>query len=239
MNDKIKKTEDQTWKRMQFKQNKVWMAVTPDETPIVKNGKVLIKYQTNQDYEYWVHENNITPLSDKQNQDLVEKQTPRKSTKPKKIKTDSHVLVSDETEIDPKDLTNTLCIYTDGASSGNPGPAGIGVVLQYGEHEKEISQFIGNATNNIAELQAIKTGLKEIKNPKLPIRLFTDSSYALGVLTKGWKPKKNQDLIQSIITLLKKFKDIQFIKVKGHAGHPENERADHLATSAIKKAGDG
>ena len=221
---------------MQFKHNKVWMAVSPDEKPIVKNDKVLIKYQLNQDYEYWVHENSIRPISGEPNPDPVKKKASgKKSKKTNAASRKSHVSIADENDINPKDLKTALCIYTDGASSGNPGPAGIGIVMRYGEHEKEISQFIGHATNNIAELQAIKTGLKEIKNPKLPIRLFTDSSYAMGVLTKGWKPKKNQDLIQSILTLLKNFNDIQFIKVKGHAGHPENELADQLATSAIKK----
>ena len=221
---------------MQFKQNKVWVAVAPDEKPMVKDGKLLVKYQLNQDYEYWVHENSIKPLPENGIVEKVAKKAaPQKPTKAKKATPQSHVATADEKEVSEKELEDALCIYTDGASSGNPGPAGIGVVLRYGDHEKKISQFIGNATNNIAELQAIKTGLSEIKNAKLPVRLFTDSSYAMGVLTKGWKPKKNQELIQSILKVLKKFKDIKFIKVKGHAGHPENELADQLATSAIAK----
>lgn len=131
---------------------------------------------------------------------------------------------------------NTICIYTDGASSGNPGPSGIGVLLRFGKHEKEISKYIGPATNNIAELEAIKTGLSKIKKTDLSVKIFTDSRYAYGVLTLGWKAKKNQALIKSIKNLLLKFSDIKFIKVKGHAGNEGNERADFLATSAIKKA---
>jgi ribonuclease HI len=133
-----------------------------------------------------------------------------------------------------EDPGNAVFVYTDGAASGNPGPAGIGIVLQCKDLRKEISQYIGRATNNMAELEAIRTGLLAIKNPSLPIRVFTDSSYAIGVLSKGWKPKKNQDLIESIMDLKKKFRDLKFIKVKGHSGHPENETADQLATSAIK-----
>ncbi|MGD9211199.1 MAG: hypothetical protein PVI90_10505, partial [Desulfobacteraceae bacterium] len=76
-------------------------------------------------------------------------------------------------------------------------------------------------------------GLSEVKNRSLPVRVFTDSSYALGLLSKGWKPKKNQELVSQIRRLMKDFADLHFIKVKGHAGHPENECADHLATSAI------
>ncbi|OGR09781.1 MAG: hypothetical protein A2277_11095 [Desulfobacterales bacterium RIFOXYA12_FULL_46_15] len=126
-------------------------------------------------------------------------------------------------------------IYTDGASSGNPGPAGIGVVLIYGDKKKEISSFIGSATNNIAELAAIKAGLEKLKRFDLPVRIFSDSSYAVGLLTKGWKAKANQELVFEIRSLMKNFSDLAFIKVKGHSGIKENEVADFLATSAIKK----
>ena len=132
------------------------------------------------------------------------------------------------------DDEKTIHVYTDGASSGNPGPSGIGIFLRYGVHEKEISQYIGIATNNIAELEAIRVGLSEIKNPELPVRFYTDSSYALGLLTLGWKPKKNQDIVKSIQNLMKKFKDLKFEKVRGHAGNEGNEMADRLATRANK-----
>ena len=131
---------------------------------------------------------------------------------------------------------NKICVFTDGASSGNPGPSGIGVLLRFGEHEKEISKFIGEATNNIAELKAILAGLSALKNPDIPVRLFTDSSYAYGLLVLKWKPRKNQQLVESIRQMMTQFKDLKIIKVKGHAGHPGNEKADFLATSAIKKA---
>ena len=126
-------------------------------------------------------------------------------------------------------------VYTDGASSGNPGPSGIGVLFLYGENRKEISFFIGRATNNKAELTAIKVGLEELKRFDLPVRVFSDSSYAIGLLAKGWKAKANQDLVFEIRSLMTKFSDLSFIKVKGHSGIKENEVADFLATSAIKK----
>ena len=110
-------------------------------------------------------------------------------------------------------------------------------MLRFGKHEKEISKYIGIATNNIAELEAIRTGLRAIKNIDLPVRIFTDSRYAYGILNLGWKARKNQDIIQSIKKTLLKFNDLKIIKVKGHSGHEGNERADFLATSAIKKAG--
>ena len=91
------------------------------------------------------------------------------------------------------------------------------------------------ATNNIAELTAIKVALEELTRVDLPVRIFSDSSYAIGLLTKNWKPKKNQALVLEIKALMGKFYDLAFIKVKGHAGIKENEVADFLATSAIKK----
>ena len=89
------------------------------------------------------------------------------------------------------------------------------------------------ATNNVAELKAIQAGLERIKNRRLAVRLFTDSSYAYGLLALGWKPKKNQALVAAIRSLAAEFDDLKLIKVKGHAGHEGNERADFLATSAV------
>jgi len=221
------------WKRMVFKKNKVWLATDQDQKPVTKNGKVLIRYQLDQDYEYWVLSKNITPIDSLQRTEKTEKgkKSTQKSSKQKDTKTISDTGVLIETSCD-----NAINIYTDGASSGNPGPSGIGVVLCFGKHEKEISRYIGITTNNMAELEAIRSGLMAVKNSNLPVRVFTDSRYAYGVLTKGWKAKKNQDIIESIKKILSKFNDLKFIKVKGHAGIEGNERADFLATSAIKKA---
>ncbi|MFP4158287.1 MAG: ribonuclease HI [Desulfobacterales bacterium] len=130
---------------------------------------------------------------------------------------------------------NAVIIYTDGASSGNPGPSGIGAVLRYGDRKKEISEFIGNSTNNIAELKAVRAALKALKSTDLPVRLYTDSSYVHGLLVLGWKAKKNQELIEEIRQLVNRFKDIRIIKVRGHNGVADNEQADLLATSAIRK----
>jgi ribonuclease HI len=97
-----------------------------------------------------------------------------------------------------------------------------------------MSEYIGLATNNMAELKAIETGLLAVKKTDLPVRLFTDSRYAYGVLTLGWKAKANNEMVQSIKKTMMKFKNLKIIKVKGHAGNEGNERADFLATSAIK-----
>jgi ribonuclease HI len=215
-------SEASDWQRMRFKKNKVWMAVDDQGQPVVKEGKVLIKYQLKQDYEYWVKKANVTDL-----------ETPGNETS--HLSGKSHR--RDEQASSPEEsLEDKICVFTDGASSGNPGPSGIGVVLRYGGHEKEISQFIGQATNNIAELKAIVAGLSAIKKRHIPVRLFTDSKYAYGLLMLNWKPKKNRQLVESIKKKMAEFQDLKILKVKGHSGHPENEKADYLATSAIKKA---
>lgn len=134
---------------------------------------------------------------------------------------------------EPQQDEEPILIYTDGASSGNPGPAGIGILLQYKGKSKEISRYIGVSTNNIAELTAIETALSALRRTDIPIRLHTDSGYALGLLTLGWKPKKNQELVERIKKQMTRFKRLEIIKVPGHSGVAGNETADKLATSAI------
>lgn len=214
------------WQRMQFKGNKVWVALDADQKPLVKNGKQLIKYQIDQPHEYWVQPSNLVPLD----QEGTVPVGPQSRKKPR-----GGPRVTDDASAIPEGLcNNAICIYTDGACSGNPGPAGIGVVMHYKENQKEISRYLGIGTNNIAELEAIRTGLLAVKNRQLPVIVFTDSAYALGLLTKGWKAKQNQELVAEIRKLVSGFKQIRFVKVKGHSGHPENERADQLAVESLK-----
>ena len=218
-----------SWKRMSFKGNKVWAEIDADGTLKAENGTVRVKYNLNQDYEYKAKIENLFP----EDQAIP---AGKKSSSP----AGSLPGTPKNTSSTPKTVMENLpehCIkiFTDGASSGNPGPAGIGIVFIYGEKKKEISSFIGRATNNTAELTAIKVGLEELKRFDLPVRIFSDSSYAIGLLSKGWKAKANQALVFEIRSLMAKFSDLAFIKVKGHSGIKENEVADFLATSATKK----
>lgn len=148
----------------------------------------------------------------------------------------------------------SVSIYTDGSARGNPGPGGYGAVLRCtlpdGRlHEKELSQGFELTTNNRMELLAVIVALEALKRP-CKVTLYSDSQYVVnafnqhwveGWLKRGWKnakkePVKNIDLWKRLLEA-KKPHDVEFVWVKGHAGHPENERCDQLATAAAD--GDG
>jgi ribonuclease HI len=135
-------------------------------------------------------------------------------------------------------------IFTDGACSGNPGPGGWGAVLRWGEHERELSGGEAATTNNRMEMMAAIAALEALKRPS-QVRLHTDSSYLKDGITlwlpqwkrRGWrtadrKPVKNVDLWQRLEAAFATHR-VEWIWVRGHAGHPENERADKLARAAI------
>jgi ribonuclease HI len=131
-------------------------------------------------------------------------------------------------------------IFTDGSSKGNPGPGGYGIVMRYGEKEKEYSEGFRKTTNNRMELLAVIKGLEKLKRYDIPVIVYSDSKYVIDSITKGWvfnwvktgfRGKKNEDLWRRYLDLHSKFA-IEYSWVKGHAGHPENERCDVLATSA-------
>jgi len=134
-------------------------------------------------------------------------------------------------------------IFTDGACSGNPGPGGWGAILRYGGHEKELSGGEDHTTNNRMELMAAIKALEALKH-SCTVDVYTDSSYVQqGVMEwlKGWKAKgwpariKNKDLWQELDAHLQKH-DVKFHWIRGHNGHPENERCDELARKAIRSA---
>ena len=130
---------------------------------------------------------------------------------------------------------DAIQVWTDGACSGNPGPAGLGVVIIDGKLRTELSEYLGEGTNNIAELTAILRGLQEIKDKARPVVVYSDSSYSIDILTKAWKAKKNVELIDELRATCRQFTDLRFVKVAGHAGVPLNERCDQLARDAITR----
>ncbi len=139
-------------------------------------------------------------------------------------------------------------IFTDGACSGNPGPGGWGAILRYNGVEKELSGGAPETTNNRMEMMAAIQALEALKRPSR-VKLHTDSTYLKDGITKwihawkakGWKtankkPVKNQDLWRRLEEALEHH-DVEWVWVRGHAGHPENERADELARAAIERLG--
>jgi ribonuclease HI len=144
-------------------------------------------------------------------------------------------------------MTETVDIYTDGACSGNPGPGGWGALLRSGGKEKEMSGYDPATTNNRMELMAVIEALKSLKRP-VAVRVHTDSQYVQkgisewihGWKKRGWKtadrqPVKNVDLWQALDAATAGHK-IEWLWVRGHAGHVENERVDALARAAIERA---
>lgn len=135
-----------------------------------------------------------------------------------------------------------ITIYTDGAAKGNPGPGGYGIVLVSGKHRKEVSEGFRLTTNNRMELLSVIVALEMIKIPGSEIHIFSDSKYVVDAVEKGWvfswqknsfKKKKNADLWQRFLKIYPKHK-VKFNWIKGHAGHPENERCDQLAVEAAE-----
>lgn len=138
-------------------------------------------------------------------------------------------------------------MYTDGACSGNPGPGGWGTILRTGSYEKEFSGGEPETTNNKMELTAVIEGFKALKRP-CKVVLYTDSKYVADALLNDWarqwkangwrksnkKPALNIELWDELLTLIEPH-DLQIIWLKGHAGHPENERCDKLAVAAYQK----
>lgn len=124
--------------------------------------------------------------------------------------------------------------YADGACSGNPGPSGIGVVLLTSESRRELSEYLGHGTNNTAELTAILRAAEAFPDGSKVLKVFTDSSYSIGVLAKGWKAKANVALVASVKVALAKLPSFELHHVRGHRGVPLNERADALAVVAVE-----
>lgn len=144
-------------------------------------------------------------------------------------------------------MMKTVTIYTDGACSGNPGPGGWGAILMYGPHSRELSGGEAATTNNRMELTAVIEGLSALKEP-CDVTLTSDSKYVLDAIEKGWarswkrngwrkadkKPALNADLWDRLLTLLD-IHTVRLVWVRGHQGHPENERCDQLAVGYYQR----
>lgn len=208
---------------MFFKGKQVFIAVDEHGKILNQNGRAVMKYKIDDDKTYNPSVNNISNSKGTA-------QSPKRSTKPASTAPGQQSMFKTETQ-----SADTIIAYTDGGCIGNPGPSGLGYVIRYPDgtvHQK--GEPLGQGTNNIAELTAILRVLQDVTDKSKPLYIHTDSSYSIGVLTKGWKAKANQQLIAVIKAEYAQFPNIKLIKVKGHAGNPDNELVDTLANTAAR-----
>lgn len=133
-----------------------------------------------------------------------------------------------------------IVVWTDGACSGNPGPAGSGVVVELVDRKVERHLALGHATNNVGELTAVRMALTMLDELGVSrdsaVTVHTDSKYAIGVLVSGWKAKANVELITELKAELRGWSGVRLKWVEGHAGVPGNERADALARRGVEES---
>ena len=238
------------WKPALFKGKKVWAEVDEADALIVQNGLVGIRYSTKEDSSvYRASSRNLTleagaskPLSGG-----VEVKKTAEGSKVRKKFGSAGTRTALQKKAAQKDIrefldglsVETIRCFTDGSCVGNPGPCGTGVFIQLGEKEIKHYRYLGEGTNNKAELSAVYDALelleKESVSPDSPVVVCTDSQYVVGILTKNWKAKANRELVLKLRVLVKKWSDITIRWVAGHADIPENEEADRLANLAIEE----
>jgi ribonuclease HI len=229
------------WQRMIFRNDPVWVHVDESGRPVLdRDGRAEMKYRETDTKTYRPGPANLTPdptAGPPRQSDGASPAGAAPSAGAARATATSRAQAGRSGH--PGDA---LEIWTDGACSGNPGPMGIGVVVIDGKEREELGEFLGSGTNNIAELVAIERGLaiatkRVIDHPERRVRVFSDSSYAIGLLEKGWKAKANQDLVARLRRKLAAFPaTVEFVKVAGHAGVPENERCDELGRQAIVRS---
>ena len=199
------------WMRYRLRDDEVWAKVNADGALVTdRDGRVEIVYKPDRAAKtYRAGAKNLTALGG----DAIEIDAP--PTNKDAIQKDA------------------IHVWTDGACTGNPGPAGLGVVIVDGAERKEISEYLGPGTNNIAELTAILRGLQSVTDKARPVVVYSDSQYSIGLLTQAWKAKANVELVEQLRALCREFADLRFVKVAGHSGIPLNERTDQLARDAV------
>jgi ribonuclease HI len=237
------------WLPMMLRGRKVLARCDASGRLLVEQGRVEIRYQRNDGRAYRALPANLEPIAGAEILDdahcgPAEAPPPRTdpragasraggkgrsgaraSAMPRKSEARDHLRAPVE---------GAVVVYADGACSGNPGPAGLGIRVDDGSAPRELSEYLGTATNNIAELTAILRVAEVFADDPRPIEIRTDSQYAIGVLTKGWKARANVELVAQVKRALARLGDrVRLVYVPGHAGVAGNERADELARAAI------
>jgi len=225
-----------SWVRALLRGQKVYARADDQGRLKVERGRVEIRYKPNDGRRYDARADNLTvvepePLPDDTCGEIAATAGAGGATGAARgrAKKESGM-------IPPPVPEGAVIAYADGACSGNPGPAGLGVVVIDGDDRIEISEYLGdNLTNNIAELTAVLRVLDEVDDPKRPLVIHTDSQYTIGVVDKGWKAKANFELVSELRDALRGRRNTNFVYVRGHSGIPLNERADALAREAVQQ----
>jgi len=223
------------WIPAALRGQKVLARCTPDGKLAVTGGRVEIRYKPTDGRAYQASASNLEVRDGEavlpDDHCAAGEAVPRTEKEKKAASAKKAVAAAEDL---PKDA---YVAYADGACSGNPGPAGLGVTLVTPTGEKhEAYEYLGTATNNVAELTAILRVLEAVA-PSEKVVIHTDSQYSIGVLTKGWKAKANVELVGKLVALVKARKGLKIVYVPGHAGVAGNERADELARQAVSSRG--
>lgn len=221
------------WVPVRFKGQQVFAESDAAGQPTVRGGRVAIVYNLGASKSYSTYIDRLERIAGAEPQRGASPAPGggQGTAKKKKGKSNSEILGGVESDLAAPEHIH---LWGDGACSGNPGPAGAGTVLIIDDVQREFSTWLGEGTNNIAELVAIQQGLQAIPRPvERTVVVHTDSQYSMGVLARGWKAKANQALIGEIRAELEAFPSIIWHWVRGHVGVDLNERCDELARQAI------
>jgi ribonuclease HI len=202
---------------------------------VSKDGRVEVRYKPNDGRAYFAAATNLKPPAGAPGIEPDSFCGPGEAVKnPSKAKKKAASTTASATTAPEKPEGDEVLVYADGACSGNPGPAGVGAVALWSDQTRELSEYIGEATNNIAELTGILRAVELAHELGRPLRLYTDSAYSIGVLTKGWKVKANKELVAKVREALAAHPDTELFHVRGHQGVRLNEHADELAVRAVQ-----
>lgn len=216
------------WRRMRLRSDIVFARCDEAGNLVVDGGKVEIRYRP-EGKPYHALARNLVDVGEQHaNAGGEAKSRPRREEKLAPSATPGR----HRKAIEPF-ATGKVVAYADGACSGNPGPAGLGVVLFANDKQYELSEYLGRGTNNIGELTAILRAA-EATDPSATLAIHTDSQYAIGVLSGRMRAKANRDLIADAKSALARLAKHSLHYVPGHAGHEWNERADRLAVQAVE-----